>query len=165
MTIWAAAEVSSGTRDPDWSDNRSQFVLLFAEPGADLQLRKRASADPVAPGDVFSYTITVRNGGPDDAEAAVVTDTLPTKMALRSIAVSQGTCSGTVCSLGSLPVFERAVVTLTAAAPAREGVYVNTAAVGSETLDQYFGNNAVYERVRVRRPTVYLPLVGRGFPQ
>ena len=33
--------------------------------GADLVVAKTDSADPVAPGQTFSYTVTVTNNGPD----------------------------------------------------------------------------------------------------
>lgn len=164
MTIWTTAEVSSDTPDPDPTNNYKRLILRFAEPGADLWLRKRDSADPVLPGAVFSYVVTVRNSGPDDAEGTVVTDTLPAELELLSVEVSQGTCSDTICSLGPFPAFGRAAITLTVTAPAIEGVYTNTVHVGSNTLDQYLGNNEAYEAVRVRLPRVYLPTIRRSFP-
>lgn len=164
MTVWTAARVSSDTSDPDDCNNARRIFLRLAEPGADLWLSKWDSADPVMAGEVFSYVVTVHNAGPDDAEAPVVTDTLPTEMDLRDVEVSQGTCSDTICSLGSLPAFGRALITLTVVAPASEGVYTNTARVRSERLDQYLGNNEAHEPVRVQMPSIYLPAIWRWFP-
>ena len=161
ITVWIAAQVSAGTPDPDRSDNQQLVFVPLAEPGADLWLSKRSSADPVTPNGVFSYVVTVQNSGPDDAQAAVVTDTLPPGMELRGVEASQGSCRDTVCSLGPLPAFGRAVITLSVVAPANEGVYTNTVQVGSETPDQYLGNNQAHEAVRVRRSTIYLPAIFR----
>ena len=44
---------------------------------ADLSVTKTDSADPISPGDVLDYVITVTNIGPSDAQNLQVTDTLP----------------------------------------------------------------------------------------
>ena len=45
--------------------------------GGDIQVTKSASPDPVASGENFTYTLTVKNNGPGTATGVVVTDTLP----------------------------------------------------------------------------------------
>ena len=45
-------------------------------PTADLALAKTASPDPGYVGETLTYTLTLTNQGPDDAENLVLTDTL-----------------------------------------------------------------------------------------
>jgi len=44
---------------------------------ADLSLTKTDAPDPVGVGNNLTYTLTAANAGPSDAQAVVVTDTLP----------------------------------------------------------------------------------------
>ena len=46
---------------------------------ADLSITKTDSPDPVTAGNDLTYTVTVHNYGPSDAQAVQVTDTLPTR--------------------------------------------------------------------------------------
>jgi uncharacterized repeat protein (TIGR01451 family) len=162
--VWTTAEVSSSTADPNDRNNRAELFFPVVLPEADLWLQKEDSTDPIQPGAIFSYTVTVGNNGPREAEAVIVTDTLPAEMQLVSIEVSQGTCSDTACSMGTLPTDAMAAMTVTVAAPSSEGVYTNTARATSETLDPVSGNNETAEAVRVRVYRIYLPRIWRVFP-
>ena len=44
---------------------------------ANLSITKDDSPDPVTAGGTLTYTITVANAGPSDAQAVTVNDTLP----------------------------------------------------------------------------------------
>src|SRR4029078_6399137 len=44
---------------------------------ADLSISKVDSPDPVLAGNLLTYTLTVHNGGPSDAQAVSVSDVLP----------------------------------------------------------------------------------------
>jgi uncharacterized repeat protein (TIGR01451 family) len=162
--VWSTAEVSSSTADPDDRNNRSEAFFLTAAPTADLWLEKEDSADPIQPGGLFSYTVAIGNAGPHQAAAVVVRDILPAEMQLVSADVSQGTCSDTVCTIGSLPSGARVTVTLTVAAPSLKGVYAHTPRVSSETPDPVNGNNEVLEPVRVGMYRIHVPGIWRGFP-
>jgi uncharacterized repeat protein (TIGR01451 family) len=162
--VWSTAEVSSSTADPDDRNNRAEVFFLAAAPEADLWLEKELSSDPIQPGGLFSYTVAVGNAGPQEAEAAAVRDILPAEMALVGVDVSQGTCSNSVCTIGALPSGARATVTVTVAAPSREGLYAHTPRVTSETLDPVNANNEALKPVRVGVYRIHLPGTWRLFP-
>ncbi len=78
---------------------------IVAAPTADLSITKTDSPHPVYEGNLLTYTITVNNGGPDDATNVTVNDTLPPDTTFVSAIPTQGTCSGTTtvtCNLGTI---------------------------------------------------------------
>lgn len=88
------ATVQHAVTDPQPANNTSAAA---APPGgvvaaqADLSLVKAAeSRSPVAPGESFTYTVTVRNAGPSVARQVSVTDPLPAALAF---VPSAGGCS------------------------------------------------------------------------
>ncbi|MEV6952880.1 hypothetical protein [Streptomyces sp. NPDC051183] len=88
------ASVRHAVTDPQSANDTSAAA---APPGgvaaarADLSLTKAAENRPrVAPGEAFTYTVTVRNDGPSVARQVTVTDPLPTALAFVS---SAGGCS------------------------------------------------------------------------
>ena len=99
------ASVSSTTDDPDHSDNAAlEQTTVVESAAAALAVTQADSPDPVQVGEDVTYTVQVHNGGPDDAEAVTLTDTLPGASTFQSATPSTGTCSktgGTVtCDLG-----------------------------------------------------------------
>ncbi|MGW2401124.1 isopeptide-forming domain-containing fimbrial protein [Kitasatospora sp. NPDC001664] len=109
------AKVSTDTADPDLSNNTSDAStggLPGPGPGpnppapvkADVAITKKpASATPVAPGEIFDYTVTVTNNGPSQASGLVVTDSLPA--ALKFVSASDGcTASGQEVTCPKAPV-------------------------------------------------------------
>ncbi|MFZ3473426.1 lectin-like domain-containing protein [Streptomyces sp. 4.24] len=88
------ASLRHAVADPQPANNTSAAA---APPGgvaaarADLSLAKAAETrSPVAPGETFTYTVTVRNGGPSVARKVTVADPLPAALAFVS---SPGGCS------------------------------------------------------------------------
>jgi uncharacterized repeat protein (TIGR01451 family) len=73
-----ASVADDGTYGPDVdpADNTAQDVDLVAAAPV-LSVAKDDGRGRVAPGDVLTYTLTVRNTGTQDAAAVMVTDTLP----------------------------------------------------------------------------------------
>jgi uncharacterized repeat protein (TIGR01451 family) len=72
----ASVTLPSGMTDPALDNNiatDTDAVIAFA----DLTIQKTDGQTTVANGQAVSYTITVRNLGPDSASGATVTDTLP----------------------------------------------------------------------------------------
>ena len=63
--------------DPNPANDTSSDADTVTPLDADLSIVKTDSADPVMPGDSFSYTIVVTNAGPDDARDLVLTNTVP----------------------------------------------------------------------------------------
>ncbi|AZM90421.1 DUF11 domain-containing protein [Streptomyces sp. W1SF4] len=82
------ASVRHGIPDPRPENNTSAAAGPpggLAPPRADLSLAKAAQdRTPVAPGETFTYTVTVRNAGPSVARRVRVTDPLPTGLAFVS---------------------------------------------------------------------------------
>lgn len=104
------AAVTSGTFDPDQTDNITTATVTPGTPNSIIALTKTGPATAVA-GTRVDYTITAQNEGPSDASGVVVTDTLPQALTVDSLTKATsdrgGDCSidGRVvtCDLGSLP--------------------------------------------------------------
>ena len=118
---------------------------------ADLTISKTDSADPIAPGGAFTYTISVENVGPDAATGVQVTDTLPTGVTLLSTSTTQGTCSdaaGVVtCNVGDLALSGLATIAIVVTAPSTETTLTNTAGVTSDADPQPANNSATQQTV------------------
>ena len=104
---------------------------------ADLSLTKSDSPDPVTEGNQLTYTIEVRNDGPDQATNVVVTDTLPgpSDVDVVSVVPSQGSCTQqgnqpVTCDLGTLASGSTATLTIVVTAK-KAGTITNTATVTS----------------------------------
>ena len=75
---------TSDTTDPDESNNNDSDTNV-GEPNADLVVTKTDSIDPVAAGSALTYTITVVNNGPSDAQNVIVTDTVPADFTVTAV--------------------------------------------------------------------------------
>ena len=113
---------------------------------ADLVVTKTDSADPVGAGQVFSYTVRVRNNGPSTAVNVVARDTLPGGVVFVSSVPGAPTCThlaGVVtCNLGTLASGASVDVVISVLAPAAPGVIVNTAGASADTPDPVTGNDS-----------------------
>ncbi len=153
-TFKSAASVRSDTIDPQLNDNSLVLELPappVGEKQADLIIMKTGRLTPSpAAGNTVSYTITVRNNGPADAENVVVTDT-PDRRAVESVSDFSSDLRGKwtqtqlprlQAELGTLKVGES--VTLKYRARLRDGVRqaLNQAAVSSSTADPTPSNNS-----------------------
>lgn len=142
------------TSQPDnvTANNSDTADITLAE-AADLELVKTDSADPVAKGSTFAYTLTITNNGSGDAVNTVVTDTLPGTVTFQSAVPSVGSCSesgGTVtCNLGTLANAAVETVNIVVTAPADPGDITNTASVTSDTADGVPGNNSDSETTTI----------------
>ncbi|MFC4820680.1 DUF7507 domain-containing protein [Dokdonella ginsengisoli] len=126
--------------DPDTSNNAAT-ASLNAQPSADLQVNKTASTATPNLGSNVTFTITVRNGGPNDATGVVVDDALPAGLNFVSATPSQGSYDpGTgVWTIGALS--NGAEVTLTMVATVgMPGELTNTAGIAAS--DQHDPNPA-----------------------
>jgi uncharacterized repeat protein (TIGR01451 family) len=99
----------------------------------------------------LSYTIPVKNLGPDQADEVVLTDPLPAGTSFLSVTSTPGPCGappvylgGTVtCNLGSMPSGTTATVTIGVSISAKgKTTITNTATVSSTTSDPNPGNNS-----------------------
>jgi len=111
---------------------------------ADLSLTKSGSPDTVAEGAALTYTIQVKNAGPDAATNVEVSDDLPSQVDPGSATASPGTCDikgkKVTCSLGTLASAGSATVTIQVS-PKKAGQITNTAAVASDVTDPQTANN------------------------
>lgn len=133
----------------------SLFALLLAlsgapllAQGADLLVIKSGPAEAPADSDV-SYTVTILNGGPDDAASVTLDDPIPAGMTFVSAMQDNGplfACAtppvgsgGTVsCTIGSLPALASADFTFVfhiAPATPPGTVFLNIATAASATQD------------------------------
>ena len=111
-------------------------------PTSDLSITKTDSPDPVVPGEILTYTITVTNLGPSDATNVTVSDTLPIALISPVITPSQGSCSAFPCNLGTIINSNSATITITSPVDASTtGTISNSASVTSDVLDLVLTNN------------------------
>ncbi len=97
----------------------------------------------VAKGGQITYSIQVRNNGPERAGGVVLSNPLSARMTLISAVTSQGACTGTptlTCNLGVLR--SGASASLTIKVKARLRRVTNTATVSSQAIDSNSGNDS-----------------------
>ncbi len=126
--------------DPNTSNNAAT-ASLNAQPSADLQVNKTASTATPNLGSNVTFTITVRNGGPNDATGVVVDDALPAGLNFVSATPSQGSYDpGTgVWTIGALSNGVEATLTMVATV-GMPGELTNTAGIAAS--DQHDPNPA-----------------------
>lgn len=99
-----AVTIAGATEDLGPAPN-AHAVTSTTETSADLALSKVASPDPVFLASPLTYTLVITNLGPSDAMNVVLTDTLPSGVALVSASASSGTCTSNggaiTCTLGN----------------------------------------------------------------
>ncbi|NPA90626.1 MAG: DUF11 domain-containing protein, partial [Chloroflexi bacterium] len=105
-TLTADAEVDSATPDPT-PDNNTDSEETTVQASADLGIEITDTPDPVNAGDPLTYTLTVSNTGPSDAETITVTLELPSDVTYDGASGDGWTCSesgGTVtCTRPNVP--------------------------------------------------------------
>ncbi len=114
---------------------------------ADLSVTMSFLPNPPHVASPMTYTVTVHNGGPNNAASVTVTDTLPVTIAVGSMTPSQGSCGlvyGVItCALGSIANGADATVQIVITPPNGTGI-VNSANVSGTESDPNNGNNAVF---------------------
>lgn len=123
---------------------------------ADLSISKTDDADPVLPGSEITYTITVSNAGPDDAQNVVASDLLPAGVTLVPPTSGCAEDPGGVptCTLGAIASGNSAQFTITVTVdPGTTGTITNNAVVTSDTEDPDTSNNSTTEDTLVNAPT------------
>ena len=144
-----ATITASPVPDPNPANDTSTDADTMAPLDADLSVVKTDSADPVLPGDSFSYTIVVTNAGPDDARDVALTDTVPGVLTISAVTSSgTGVCLTTgqtiVCGIDPLVAGGTWTVTVQVGVPldTPSGTVTNTATVsgtGDTDLDERLG--------------------------
>jgi uncharacterized repeat protein (TIGR01451 family) len=110
---------------------------------ADLSIVKTAKPTTATPGTNQTYTLTVKNDGPDTANNVRVSDPLPAGLTFVSASPECTQAAGTVsCAVPSMATGETRTFTVTTkVASSVKGRLVNTATVASDTPDPKPENN------------------------
>jgi uncharacterized repeat protein (TIGR01451 family) len=131
-------------------------------PEADMQITKTDSPDPVVPGGQITYTITVRNNGPQNADNITVTDVLAGNVTFVSLSTPGG-WSATTPAPGTTGIITMTIGTLSPAAGDQVFILVvtapnevtsvdNNAAVTATTFDPNQGNESAVTSTTVGLP-------------
>ncbi len=138
------ATVGATTQDPASGNNSRTVTTQVTQLRADLAMTVTASPEAPSVDDELTYTITVRNLGPDNEPAATVDIVLPQLADLDSVTSTQGTCNSTsgglACLLG--PMANGAQATATVVVTILEaGTVTLQATVDGELADSSTANN------------------------
>jgi uncharacterized repeat protein (TIGR01451 family)/fimbrial isopeptide formation D2 family protein len=150
-----AAKITSvgpnATPDPNTSNNTQGATSTVVNTSADLSITKTDAPDPVIAGQNLTYTITVNNAGPSDAQNVVISDELPASLSYVSATSNDASVSCTFvsnkvsCTKATFAAGGPAVVvTLVVRVDpnvAAGTVLTNPATVGSSTSDPNTANN------------------------
>ena len=130
------ATIATTTPESDDTNNLATSVLSIGAE-TDLMLTKTAQPAVVTQRDLITYTLTVTNNGPSDAQNVVLTDTLP---GFTSLLSSRG-CgfAGDVVTLGAGA--SASFTIRVRVAPNASAALTNTASVASTTIDPNPANN------------------------
>ena len=143
------------------------LALAFAGGGtaapsnlSDLSIAKSDSPDPVNVGSVLTYTIQVRNLGPDAASGVTVTDRLPKGVDFVSASSSSGQCTHkgkkVTCDLGAIAApgidYSGPPTATLSVIPRKVGTIVNTASVRGREKDPVGTNNTAAASTQVVGP-------------
>lgn len=135
----------------EWAANGATALFPIND-FANLGVSVDDSADPVAAGGQFTYTVTVNNNGPDTATGVVLSSTLPAGTTLvSSTGCAESPAGGaTTCTLGSLaPAASTVVTLLVAVAGSASGTLVYQAQVDSALFDPVADNDVASENTAV----------------
>ena len=141
--------VSITTSSPDSNpDNNTDTEPTDVIAIADVSITKDAEPDPVAVvGENLTYTLTVYNAGPSDAQNVLVEDTLPAEVTFISTDVPLASePNPLVWDLGTLGAGETRVIQVFVNINSdTTGTFSNDVVVGSTTLDPNPDNNDDFE--------------------
>jgi len=133
---------------------------------ADLEIAKSASPNPVEPGGVVTYTLTVTNNGPSNAQFITVTDVISGGSFGGVVGTSPGvntsiSANSITFTVGSLNANSVITMVYTATAPSL-GVMTNTAVVTSAVGDLGGGDNQAGVTVLVNATDLALSKAAAG---
>jgi uncharacterized repeat protein (TIGR01451 family) len=143
-----AATVNGAYGDPNPANNTASVTTAVRRPTADVSVSDRPSRRLLTVGDRVTFTLTVRNHGPDAASGLALTE-LPAS-GLRIVSVGGAKkCHRLRCTLRNLPSGKSLRVRVVAVATA-SGRQANTVRVKAAQVDPRRSNNRSVVRVSVR---------------
>jgi len=160
-TFANTAVISASTpTDPDPGNDAGGGGPVNGSANADLEIAKSASPNPVEPGSVVTFTLTVTNNGPSTAQFITVTDVLSGGSLGGVVGTSPGvntsiSANSITFTVGSLNANSVITMVYTATAPSL-GVMTNTAVVTSAIGDLSDGDNQAGVTVQVQASTTTL---------
>lgn len=162
-TFNVATSANSIIFDPVQSNNTIETTTSVSEYSTDLELTITDDPNPVLVSNPLTYTITVKNKGPDAATGILLTDTLPLNSTFLSATVEpagscinpplekEGTGGVVTCSIEDLALNKTATVTFIIQ-PDVAGTVTNTVQIQSLESDPNSDDNTVKTETRVTMP-------------
>ena len=148
-TITNSVSVTGDVADPDPDNNTA--IQHTTVGGADLEVSKEDTPDPVLVGETLTYTVVVTNHGPSTTTVELI-DTLPASVSFVSATTTAGSCGqsgGTVtCSLGILGIGSSATSTIEVI-PTATGTITNSVSVTGDVADPDTTNNTAIQHTTV----------------
>ncbi len=150
----ASASANEPIAQPELTRSEASITPVAKPPPAqaDLALVKTVNHTTGRTGEPLTYTITVRNHGPDTASSPTVTDAFSAPVTLVSVHTSSGSCSKVdpiTCRLDSIASGASDKITIVAK-PTSTGELRNSASVRSATADSDGANNLSHVTTMVR---------------
>lgn len=143
-------------------ENGKEFIRYNEKNVTDLSPSVTASVTKTKTGGEVTYSVQVKNNGPERASGVTLSDTLSSGQSLLSTAPTQGSCSGTStvsCALGILKSGAGATVTLKVSAT--PGTVSNAGTVSSLATDTNPGNDSASATVTIPKPCTVPKLKGK----
>lgn len=134
-SITNTATISANDYDPDVLSNTST-VTVNAVANADLSITKVASAGPYYNGQQLTYTVTIKNQGPNIATGVAAKDLLPSNLNYINATPTVGSYNSSDggWNVGTLDVGGSATLNILCV-PNSAGIIINTATVKSNVFD------------------------------
>ncbi len=160
--ITNVATITAANQEDPISGNNTASASIDVT-GADLAVGMTVDNPSPDEGDRVTYTVTVRNSGPNATTGVALTDLLPTGLTHVSNAPSQGTyiVGSGLWSVGDLSVGTTATLSLVASVNAGTSgsAIVNTARISASNLgDPVSGNNSASTTINVQGADLGLTL-------
>jgi uncharacterized repeat protein (TIGR01451 family) len=162
----AESEFTAATTGEDLGVPSNEVETPIVSAQADLELTKTAADSTVDPGDPVSWTLTVRNNGPDRSFGSTVTDTLPAGVTnVQTATPGCNVAANTVtCSVGQLASGATTQIVITGNAPSTASIcFANDASVDGADDDPVGANNAASATI-CTRPAADLELTKAAAP-
>jgi len=153
-TLQNVATVTNPEADPNTANNTSTASMLI-NAASDLSVTNNDSPDPVNAGANVTYTVAVKNNGPDPSTGSTLDLTLTgggTFVSVTGATCTSPTASTRQCTIGGLAVSGTTTVTAVVQAPASAGT-MSLNAVSTYSGDTNNANNGASQSTTINAVT------------